>query len=178
MTTTLYTITVPVFIKNLQNLSGFIDKTLLHAESPAEGATPIDILALVQARLAPDQFPFAKQIQLASDTAKGFAARLNGQEPVPMEDTEATMEELKKRIDATIAVLQAVKPEDVDGKEDAQVTIKWFPGKFITGFGFATEYALPNFFFHVTTAYAILRHSGVALGKADYLGGLPLQDLS
>ena len=165
MNTTLYTVTIPVFIKSLENLSGFIDKAVLHAEAPAEGATAINLTELVQARLAPDQFPFVK-----SDTAKAFAARLNGEEPVAMADTETTMEELKKRIDATIAVLKEVKPETVDGKEDAQVTIKWFPGKFITGFGYATEYVLPNFFFHVTTAYAILRHNGVDIGKMDYIG--------
>ena len=173
MNTTLYTVTVPVFIKSLENLSGFIDKTLLHAESTPD----VSLENLLQARLAPDQFPFMKQVQLASDAAKGFAARLNGQEPVSMEDTEATMEELKKRIDATIAVLKDVKPEDVDGKEDVQVTIKWFPGKYITGFSFATEYVIPNFFFHVTTAYAILRHNGIQLGKGDFLGAISLQDL-
>ncbi len=178
MNTTLYTVTIPVFIKSLENLSGFIDKAVLHAEAPAEGASAINLPELMQARLAPDQFPFVKQVQLASDTAKAFAARLNGEEPVAMADTETTMEELKKRIDATIAVLKEVKPETVDGKEDAQVTIKWFPGKFITGFGYATEYVLPNFFFHVTTAYAILRHNGIQLGKADFLGAISLQDLA
>ncbi len=173
MQTSLYSVTVPVFIKNLQNLSSFIDKSVLHAE----GAS-IDTKSLLDARLAPDQFSFVKQIQLASDTAKAFAARLNEQDPVSMPDTESTMEELKARIDATIALLKEVKSEDVEGKEDAQVTIKWFPGKFVTGFDYATQYVLPNFFFHVTTAYSILRHQGVDLGKADYLGGLPLQDLA
>ena len=177
MNTTLYTVTIPVFIKSLESLSGIIDKAVLHAQSPAEGAPTIDMQELMQARLAPDQFPFVKQVQLASDTAKGFAARLNGEEPVSMPDTETTIEELKKRIDATIAILKEVKPESVEGKEDVHVTIKWFPGKFITGFGFATEYVLPNFFFHIATAYSILRHCGVQLGKADYLGTLSLQDI-
>ena len=173
MQTSLYSVTVPVFIKNLQNLSAIIDKSVIHAE----GAS-VDPKTLLDARLVADQFPFVKQVQLASDTAKGFAARLNNQEPVSMPDTETTMEELKARIDATVAVLKEVKPEDVDGKEDTQVTIKWFPGKFVTGFDFATQYALPNFFFHVTTAYAIIRHNGIDIGKADYLGALPLQDLA
>jgi hypothetical protein len=172
MQTSLYSVTIPVFIKNLQNLSGIIDKSVLHAE----GAS-IDAKALLDARLVADQFPFVKQVQLASDTAKAFAARLNGQDPVSMPDTESTMEELKTRIDATITLLKEVKPEDVDGKEDVQVTIKWFPGKFVTGFDYATQYVLPNFFFHITTAYAIIRHNGIEIGKADYLGGLPLQDL-
>jgi hypothetical protein len=178
MQNSLYTFTVPVFIKNLKNLSGIIDKSVLHAEGVGEGSKKFDANVLLTSRLAPDQFPFVKQVQLASDTAKAFAARLNGQDPVSMPDTENTMEELKARIDATIAVLESVKPEDVNGKEDSQVTIKWFPGKFITGFDYATEYALPNFFFHVTTAYAILRHNGVNLGKTDFLGGLPLQDMA
>ena len=174
MQTSLYTVTVPLFIKNLQNLSTFIDKSLLHAENSA-----IDADTLLEARLAPDQFAFARQIQLASDTAKSFVPRLKGEEPVSMTDTETTMAELKARIDATIALLEEVKPEDVDGKEDTQVTMpRWFPGKFITGFDFATQYALPNFFFHVTTAYSILRHSGVNLGKADFLGAISFKDLA
>jgi hypothetical protein len=173
MQTSLYSVTIPVFTKNLQNLSNFIDKSILHAEGKQIGAD-----SLLSAQLASDQFPFVKQIQLASDAAKGFAARITSTEPVSMPDTETTMEELKKRIDATIAVLSAIKPEDVDGKEGVQITIRWFPGKFVTGFDYATQYALPNFFFHVTTAYAILRHVGVDLGKADFIGAMPLQDLA
>jgi hypothetical protein len=173
MQTSLYSVTIPVFIKNLQNLSGIIDKSVLHAV-----AASIDTKALLDARLVADQFPFVKQVQLASDTAKAFAPRLNGQDPVSMPDTESTVEELKARIDATIALLKEVKPEDVDGKENVQVTIKWFPGKFVTGFDYATQYVLPNFFFHITTAYAIIRHNRIEIGKADYLGGLPLQDLA
>jgi hypothetical protein len=164
---------VPVFSRSLKNLSSFLDKSVLHAENKK-----FDVTTLISSRLAPDQLPLSKQIQLASDTAKSFAARLNGQEPVSMEDNEKTIEELKARIDKTIALLDAVKPEDVDGKEDEKVTVKWFPGKFITGFDFATQYALPNFYFHITTAYAILRHNGVDLGKTDFLGPLSLQDLA
>jgi uncharacterized protein len=173
MQTSLYSITVPVFSRNLKNLSAILDKGVLHAENKK-----FDSTVLLASRLAPDQFPLVKQIQSVSDTTKGFAARLNGQEPVSMEDSETTIEELKARIDKTIAVLDSIKPEDVDGKEDAQVTIKWFPGKFITGFDYATEYALPNFYFHMTTAYAILRHNGVELGKTDFLGQISLQDLA
>jgi hypothetical protein len=171
MQTSLYSVTVPVFSKNLKNLSAFLDKGAMHAETKK-----FDPSTLLASRLAPDQFTFMKQIQLASDAAKAFVPRLNGQDPVSIADTETTIEELKARIDKTIEILNAVKPEEVDGQEDAKVVVKFFPGKFITGFEFATQYALPNFFFHIVTAYAILRHNGVDLGKSDFLGSLPFQD--
>ncbi|MDB5264518.1 MAG: hypothetical protein JWN64_89 [Parcubacteria group bacterium] len=171
MTTSLYNVTIPVFIKGLENMAIFFDKTLIHAENKK-----FDVNTLLTSRLSPDQFPFAKQIQLASDAAKAFPARLKGEDPVSMPDTETTIEELRERLLKTVAVLKEIKPEDIDGNEDTQVRIKWFPGKYITGFSYATEYALPNFFFHMTTAYAILRHNGVDLGKSDYLGALSLED--
>ncbi len=171
MKTTLYSVTIPVFINNLQRLSGILDKASAHTEMKNG-----DLAVLLAARLAPDQFPFIKQLQLASDTAKAFAPRLVGADPVSMDDTETTAEELKQRLDATIAILKEVKPEDVDGKEDVQVRIKWFPGKYLTAFDYAMEYALPNFYFHMTTAYSILRHEGVELGKTDFLQALSLQD--
>ena len=172
MQTSLYSVTVPLFSKNLKNLSAILDKGVMHAENKK-----FDANTLLTSRLAPDQFPFVKQVQLASDAAKGLAARLNGKEPESIADTESTIEELKARIDKTIAILDAVKPEDIDGKEDVKVTLARFPGKFITGFDFATQFAIPNFFFHVTTAYAILRHNGVEIGKGDFLGSISFQDL-
>lgn len=171
MQTSLYSVTIPVFIKSLQALSAILDKAMLHADTQN-----IEMQTILESRLAPDQFPFMKQIQLASDAAKSLAPRLNNQDPVSMPDTETTVAELKTRIDATIALLKEVKPEDVNGKEDSAVRTKWFPGKKISGFAYTTEYVLPNFFFHMTTAYSILRHNGVDIGKADFLGGLSLEE--
>jgi hypothetical protein len=172
MKTSLYTVTIPVFIKNIERISGILDKAVAHLAEQEEG----DEAALLATRLAPDQFPLVKQVQLLSDTAKGFAPRFTDTAPVPMEDTEATIAELKQRLEATLTLLREVKPEDIDGKEDTVIRIKWFPGKHLTGFDYAFDYALPNFFFHMTTAYSIMRHAGVTLGKADFLAGLALQD--
>jgi uncharacterized protein len=171
MKTSLYTVSVPLFIKALTNLSNFIDKAVIHAESKK-----FDVNVLIQSRLAPDQFPFIRQIQLASDQAKSFAPRLNNQPSVSLPDTEQTMEEAKVRIDKTIEILKAIKPEDVDDKEDADVTLPYIPGKKLSGFAYTTELAIPNFYFHITTAYAILRHNGVDLSKMDFVGGLSLSD--
>lgn len=172
MKTSLYTVTIPVFIKTLTNLSNFLDKAVLHAENKK-----FDPETLLQSRLAPDQFPLVRQIQRASDAAKSFAPRLCGEEPPSIPDTEKTIADLKVRIDKTIEILKAVKPEDVDGKEDYdQVRLSYLPGKRLTGFVYATELTIPNFFFHVTTAYAILRHNGVDLGKMDFIGSLRLLD--
>lgn len=171
MQTSLYTMTVPLFIKALSNLSNFIDKAVIHAQNK-----DLDPDSLVESRLAPDMYPFAGQVQRASDQAKSFAPRLNGRESPSIPDTEKTMEDLKARIDKTIAILKSVKPEEVDGKEEVEVTLPYMPGKKLNGFDYTTQLALPNFYFHITTAYAILRHNGVDLGKADFIGGLPLMD--
>jgi hypothetical protein len=172
MKTSLYTVTVPPFIKALTNLSSCIDKAVIHAQNKK-----FDANTLLQSRLAPDQFPFVRQIQLASDAAKGFAPRLNGQQPPSLPDTEQTIEELKARIDKTIEILKAVKPADVDGKEDyTDVVLPFMPDKKLNGFSYAIELVVPNFYFHITTAYAILRHNGVEIGKQDYIGSLTFVD--
>jgi hypothetical protein len=124
-----------------------------------------------------DMFPLKKQVQLASDHAKGLVARLTGKENPPMEDTENTFAELHSRIDKTIVFLQSVKMEDFAGAEEKQITIKWYPGKYMTGEGYTIAYAVPNFMFHVTTAYGILRKNGVPIGKSDFVNTLPLLDL-
>lgn len=171
MKTTLYTATIPLFIKSLGNLSKIIDKAVIHAENKQ-----LAVEELLQSRLAPDQYPFIKQVQLACDQAKSFAPRLNGQTPPSIPDDDKTMEDLKHHIDATIEILSAVKPEDVEGKEDVQnIELPYIPLK-LSGFTLAFGMAVPNFYFHLTTAYAILRHNGVELGKADYLGQLLIQD--
>jgi hypothetical protein len=125
---------------------------------------------LAQMRLAPDQFPLVRQVQIATDTAKGCAARLSGTEPPKMEDTETTYEQLIARIDRTIAYVQSVKPEQLAGWEARKVSFSFRPGMHILGRDYLVQQAMPNFFFHVTTAYAIMRTAGVDVGKVDFLG--------
>ncbi len=153
----------PVFTRALNNLSAMIDKTLAAGVSEA---------TLLEARLAPDMHPLPRQIQMASDSAKGAVARLAGVEPPAMPDTETTIAELKARIAATIAYVNSIDAAALDGAEDREVVLK-FPGaemKF-TGADFLTGFALPNFYFHITIAYALLRANGAPIGKMDFLGG-------
>ena len=174
MKTTLYTATIPHFIKSLKNLDGFIGKAIAHAEQKK-----FDPEILLQSRLAPDQMPFIKQVQLASDQAKGLAPRLMGEKPESLPDTESTIAELRARIHKTIEILEKVRPEDMDGKEDFDdVQLPYMPGKRMTGASYTFELSIPNFYFHITTAYAILRHNGIDLGKMDFLGQIPLMDVA
>ena len=158
----LYDVSAPVFVRALTNLSALMDKAV------AQG---FDETKLLEARLAPDMRPFSSQIQLASDSAKGAVARLTGTENPSMADTETSFAELKARIDATLTFIRSVDDSAFEGGEDRDVTLK-FPGgeQHFKGGAYLTGFALPNFFFHVTTAYAILRHAGVEIGKRDYLG--------
>jgi hypothetical protein len=169
----MYNVTVPVMIKALTNLSGVIDKGVLHATSKKFNPD-----ALLTEKLIADQFAFVRQVQVACDTAKATAAHLAGVEAPKHEDIEKTMDELKARIDKTVEYLKTFKAEDIDGTEDKQIPFKYAPGKSLSGFNQVLEYALPNFFFHVVTAYAILRHAGVEIGKMDYLGSLSLEDMA
>lgn len=179
METNLYTITIPVMTKALTALDKMLDKVAAHAETKATERRPgaVHAEALLNDRLIFDQFPFAAQVRIACDNAKGGAARLAEIEAPKFEDNEKTVAELKTRIEKTLAFLGTVKPEQLIGKEDIKISLPYFAGKYFTGFEYATEYLLPNFFFHVTTAYAILRKNGVDIGKADFIGGLPLKDL-
>jgi hypothetical protein len=171
MNTSLYSVTTPVFIKSLTQLKAIVEKAQAHFKEKG-----IDDASVLQASLAPDQFPFVKQVQIACDNAKASSFRLSGTTPPSFADTEATFPELIARIDATIEILKGVKREDVDGKEDAKVTQRWFPeGTFVSGFSYVTELLLPNFFFHYVTAYAILRHLGLEVGKQDYIGEMSMQ---
>lgn len=164
----LYIFTVPVFTKMLGGLKGVLEKAKAHGAGEA---------ALLADRLAPDMFPFAKQVQVACDNAKGCAARLSGAEPPKMEDTEQSLDELIARVDATLAYLETVSEEQYAAAKagEVRVTLPYFPGQFMTGFDYAREYAIPNFFFHIAMAYALVRKNGVAIGKADYINGVPLQ---
>ncbi len=178
-TTNLYSITVPIMCKGLKALSDLLDKSVKHAETKATERQPGSkhMEALLNERLVFDQFNLLRQIQITCDQAKGGASRLAEIENPVHEDNEKNVEELKARIQKTIDFLKSIKPEQIIGKEEIQVTISYFPGKYFTGFEYATEYVIPNFYFHLTTAYSILRKNGVEIGKADFMGGLPLKDL-
>ncbi|MCP8690095.1 DUF1993 domain-containing protein [Marinobacterium sedimentorum] len=166
----LYDLTVVQFSKMLQNLSAILDK----AEAFAE-AKKIDVTVLLNSRLAPDQFNFTRQVQIACDTAKLSVARLAGKESsAPKhEDNEATLAELQARIQSVVDYLSGFTREDLAAAETQKITQPRWDGKYLTGREFAIQHALPNIYFHITTAYAILRHNGVDVGKKDYLGSLP-----
>ena len=117
------------------------------------------------------------QIQRVSDNAKNGIARIAGIEAPKMEDAEKTVAELQARIEKTLAFLKTIKPEQLIGREEAKVSLPYWNGKSLTGFEYATEYLMPNFYFHLVTAYSILRKNGVDVGKDDYIGGLPLKSL-
>jgi hypothetical protein len=163
----LYDVSIPVYIRMLGNLAHFLDKAEVHAN---EGG--VDLKTYAEASLGHGMFPLARQIQLASDAAKGGAARLAGVEAPAMPDTETTFPELVVRIQKTIAFLEGIKRDQVDGQEDRKIVLT-LPNRSMefTGLTFLTTFSLPNFLFHVTTAYAILRAQGVPLGKMDYLAG-------
>jgi uncharacterized protein len=165
----LHEASVAVMVHMLGQLSTILDKAAAHAE-----AAGLDPATLVEARLAPDMFALARQVQVASDTAKGCAARLAGLQLPGYPDTEASFPELKERIAKTLRFLEGFGPERIDGREDEPVTIQRRDQPFtFSGRDYLLRFALPNFYFHLTTAYDILRQQGVALGKRDFLGDLP-----
>lgn len=177
--TNLYTITVPPMMKALDALSKLTDKAVAHAETKGNERRPgaVHMEALLNDRLVFDQFSFIRQVQIACDNAKGGAARLAEVEIPKYEDNEKTVDELKARIEKTIAFLKTIEPKQIIGKEGIKISLPYFPTKYITGFEYATEYLIPNFYFHIVTAYSILRKNGVDIGKKDYINGLPLKDL-
>lgn len=167
MSLTMYSAFIPVAIRTLQNLSAILAKGAAHCE-----ARKIDPNAFLSARLYPDMFPLTRQVQIASDTVKGAAARLAGIEIPKYEDNEASFAELQARLDKTVAFLKTIEPAQIDGKEEADIVLS-FPSRTFEfkGQAYLTGWVLPNLYFHTTTAYALLRQGGVELGKADYLGG-------
>jgi uncharacterized protein len=161
MPLSMYQASIPVLVRGLKNLSAVLRK----GEAHPDGAS------LVEARLAPDMFTLAGQVQRASDTSKGCAARLAGIANPSFPDEEKTFADLQARIDKTIAFLQSVKPEQIEGSESRPIELKAGSTTInFTGESYLFGFVIPNFFFHVTTGYDILRHKGVALGKMDYLG--------
>lgn len=167
---TLYDSTVPVFTKLLSNVEKWLDKAAAYADAKKFN---VDILA--SSRLAPDQYGFVRQIQAACDQAKYTAAMLTGKEPPAHPDTEKTMAEIRQRIRTVVAYLGTFKREDFHGAEERPCSHSWMGGKSLRGGDYLDHLALPNFHFHLTTAYDILRHNGVDLGKMDYLVELPFK---
>ncbi len=166
MTISMYQASVPVCTRMLNNLAAILEKAAAHAE-----ARKIDPAVLINDRLYPDMLPMGRQILIASDTAKGGAARLAGVEPPKYEDNEKTFPELIERLRKTVAYLNTFKPEQIDGSEKKTVTLK-IREETLTfeGLPYLLNRVLPNLYFHVSIAYAILRHNGVDIGKKDYLG--------
>ena len=162
----MYQASAPRFANTLKNLSAILDKAKAHAE-----AKKIDELVLTSSRLYPDMFALARQVQIACDSAKGAVARLAGVEIPKHEDTEKTFDELKERIAKTVAFINTVKAAQIDGSEEKEIVLKLrgndVPFK---GLQYLLGFAWPNFYFHTVTAYDILRHNGVEVGKQDFIG--------
>ncbi|MFT3926684.1 MAG: DUF1993 domain-containing protein [Myxococcales bacterium] len=167
----LHDITITQFTKMLHNLSAILDKAQVHAESKK-----YEPEVLLQSRLAPDQFALMRQIQIACDTAKAGAARLTGKEPPVHEDNEKTLSDAKARIAKTLEYLATLGPSDFAGAAERRITQPRWAGKTLSGQEFALQHMVPNFYFHVTTAYSILRHNGIDVGKKDYLGPMPYRE--
>lgn len=168
----IYTFTVPVFVKSLGGLKGVLSKAEAFAKEM--GMNEEDFLS---DKLAPDMFPLVKQVQVACDNAKGATARLAGVEVPKFDDTEKTFAELQARIDKTLEFVQSVPESAFKNAAGRRVTLPYFKDKYITGFDYAREYAIPNFFFHLVTAYGLVRKNGVPIGKADYANRPSFRDV-
>lgn len=167
----MYNTTVPEFKRSLLALRAILVKAEAFVVEKK-----IEDSVLLQARLAPDQFPLVKQVQIACDNAKGTAGRLAQAEFPKMEDNEMTLKELEARIDKTLAYLDTLTPEQFVGSEERDIAIYFMPGKCLTGLEYVNTLGLANFYFHVTTAYSILRHNGMNIGKADFMGQVEFHD--
>lgn len=166
MTVSMYQASVPVFVRALANLAHVLKKGEAHAQ--AKGFAPE---VLLQTRLYPDMFPLTRQVQIATDMVKNGAARLAAIEAPKFEDNESSFAELYARLDRAIAFLNSLKPEQIDGSEARTITVPRRSGPLtLQGQPYLLDYVFPNFFFHCTTAYAILRHCGVEIGKTDFIG--------
>jgi hypothetical protein len=162
----LYQFSVPVLVHSLKALSAIVDKAQAYA-----GDSNVDETVLTSARLFPNMFPFSRQIQIACDVSKACGARLAGVENPSMVDTETTFDELKGRIAKTVAFLEGLDKEAIDGAGDKEISFKAGPHELtFSGQAYVREWVYPNFYFHVTTAYNLLRHNGLSIGKPDFLG--------
>jgi uncharacterized protein len=168
MSITMHSASVPVFVRMLSNLAAWLDKAEAHAT-----AKKFDTQVYLSTRLAPDMLPFVKQIQIACDSAKFGVARLAGVDAPKFDDTEATLAELRERIHKTLEFVRSVPASRIDGTETKDVVVPRRDGSMtLKGEFYLKHFVMPNVFFHVTTAYALLRHCGVDLGKTDYLGAM------
>ncbi|MDH3645920.1 MAG: DUF1993 domain-containing protein [Gammaproteobacteria bacterium] len=167
MTLSMYQASVPVLSHNLKSLDSILAKAKAHAE-----AQEIDPAVLLNARLYPDMFPMLKQVQIATDIGSRGICRIAGREPESMPDTETTFDELRARVRHALEQIESFRPEQIDGSEQRAIRLKLRNGNEIdfNGQSFLLNFILPNLFFHITTAYDILRHNGVPLGKSDFLG--------
>lgn len=174
--TNLYSVTIPPMLKALANLDAMLSKVSAAAEAKALEWVPASAReeALLHDRIIFDQFDLLKQVQVACDNAKGGAARLAGIEPPKFDDTEKSVAELKTRIAKTIEFVKSVSPEQIIGREEERVSLPYWPGKSMSAFDYATTYLIPNFFFHYTTAYSIIRKNGIDIGKSDFTGEIPM----
>ena len=169
MPLTMYSASVPVFVRMLGNVGTWLDKAEAHA-----AAKKFDSSVYLAARLAPDMLPFPKQIQIACDAAKFCVARLAGSEAPKFEDSETSISELRERIAKTVAYVRSVPAAQIDGSDARNISVPRRDGSMtMTGEDYLRQFVLPNFYFHVTMTYALLRHCGVDLGKGDFLGPLP-----
>jgi len=166
----LYEMTVPQSIKMLKNMKSILDKATAFAETKK-----VDMSVLLNSRLAPDQFPLIRQIQIMTDTAKLSAFRLSGKEAPLHDDKETTLPEIMNRIDSVVNYLNQLTAADFTGADQKKISQPRWEGQYLTGFEFVTEHVLPNIYFHTTTAYSILRHNGIEIGKKDYLGAMPFK---
>ena len=168
MSLSMHSASIPVFVRMLGNLAAWLAKAEAHAQ-----ARKFDASVYLSARLAPDMLPFTKQIQIACDAAKFGVARLAGVESPKFDDNETSLAELRERIAKTVAYVESIPAAQIDGTESKDVVVPRRDGSItLKGEFYLKHFVLPNFFFHVTTAYALLRHNGVDLGKGDYLGTL------
>jgi len=166
----LYAASIVQMKKMLVNLDKWLDVAVEHGKKKS-----VEPSVLLQLRLIPDQYPLLRQVQAACDAAKFAAARLADKDPPAHPDTEQTIDELKARIQKVVAYLDGFGAKDFDGAETREVKLPWLEGKHLSGQDYLVEMAQPNFYFHVTTAYAILRKNGVELGKRDFIGSLNIQ---
>jgi hypothetical protein len=166
----IYEVTVPQYTKMLKNLDAILAKAVPFAE-----AKKFEVEVLLQSRLAPDQFNFLRQVQIACDTAKISVAKLAGKEPPVHDDKETTLQQLRTRINYTITFINTVSEKDFSGAAERKVTTPRWEGKHLLGHEYVTQHAIPNFYFHVSVAYEILRHNGLDIGKKDYLGPMPFR---
>jgi uncharacterized protein len=168
MAISLYDISIPALTRGLTNMSALLEKAAEHAT-----AKKFDSITFAQSRLFPDMHPLSRQVQIACDTAKGAAGRLAGVEIPKHEDTETTLPELKARISKTIDYLNSIKPAQVAGDESRAIEIKFPNGAWkFTALSYLNDFVLPNFYFHASMVYALLRKGGVEIGKRDFLGAI------